>query len=228
MKGSLPAVRISTGVTVRLDGRPHLVGPLNENGRVFTDKESGTERHFSLNAIRRMVCAARITTDAAWRLLDANVMAALEIDWGAYTETEQQSALRKVPFVKAIHDLPRAWRHLRKHVQPVLDRMAADPENAGSPKPNFRLARTWYVRWSITGPDIRALVDMNRHKGNRTKRQEDWVMEEVYKAIDETYRNELLGSMAEAARRARDRVILRARVCQNSSKLRLAERFVQV
>ncbi|WP_187144482.1 integrase catalytic domain-containing protein [Microvirga massiliensis] len=206
-------VRIRTGDTVRIDTRRYLVGPPGDQVRVFTDKESGTERPLTHHAILHMMREGRITTDAAYRALDPNVTANLQVDWGTFSDLERESALCKYPFVRAIDELPLPWRDRSRHVKPLIDRIMADPDNAHRPPkpPSFRRVRTWYLRWLVAGRDIRALVDNHRRKGNRTSNHKAWVKEEIAEAINETYRNGIVGSKADAWERARDRILLRAR-----------------
>lgn len=201
-------VRIRTGDTIRIDTRRCLVGPPRDEGRVFTDKASGTERLLTHHAILHMIRAGRITTDAAYRALDPNVLANLQVDWGAFSDIEQESALCKHPFVKAVDGLPLPQRDRGKEIRKLIDGIMKDPKHAHRlPKPpSVRRVRTWYRRWLVAGRDIRALVDNHRKKGNRTPKLKPWQKEKIADAINETYRNAIAGSKADAQRLAEDRI----------------------
>ncbi|WP_338633192.1 hypothetical protein [Afipia carboxidovorans] len=205
-------VQIRTGATLRIDTRRYLVGPPGDQVRVFTDKESGTEKPLTNHAILHMMRSGRITTDAAFRALDPNVLANLQIDWGAFSDIEQASARGKYPFVKAIDELPMPFRDKSKHVEPLIERIMMDAgDGLGlKKKPTFRQVRGWYICWLVTGRDIRALVDNHRKKGNRTARLKEWQKEEIAEAINETYRSDLVGSKADAQTRASERILIRA------------------
>ncbi|WP_322517157.1 transposase family protein [Rhodopseudomonas palustris] len=209
--GHVP-VQLRTGATIRLDTRRYIVGPPGDQVRVFTDKESGTEKALANTAILHMMRSGRITTDAAFRALPPVVQDNLQVDWGAFSDVERLSAERKYPFVKAIDDLPAPFRDRRKHVLPAIERVIAEATDDLRPprEVTFRRAREWYLRWLVAGRDIRALVDTHRKKGNRTPRLAEWHKQEIMNGIDEVYRNEIAGSKADAREAAARHILLRA------------------
>ncbi|NUU44502.1 DDE-type integrase/transposase/recombinase [Tardiphaga robiniae] len=204
-------VQLRTNGVIRIDARAFIVGPPSDQGRVFTDKQSGTEKPFSDHAIAHMVRSGRITTDAAYRALDPHVVANTQVDWGAFSDLERKSAQRRYPFVAAIDALPIMRRDKKKYVEPVIVDLVTKLSEDDRPKTvNFRLAREWYRRWLVTGRDIRALIANHRKKGNRTGRYEDWLMQEVSDGILETYKASPHTTLEVALRRVNARIVLRA------------------
>ncbi|CAM5391609.1 hypothetical protein AFEL58S_01887 [Afipia felis] len=205
-------VRLRTGDTIRIDTRPHLVGPPGGQVRVFTEKESGIERSLSNDAIIHMIRSGRVTTDAAFRALSPGVTENLLVDWGAFSDLERNSAYEKYPFVKAVDGLPAEMRDKSRHIDPLIDKIMNDEtiEFRRSKRPPVRLVRDWYIRWVVTGRDIRSLVSNHSKKGNREPRVVDWYFDEIKTAVDETYRHELRGAKAHALERARELINLRS------------------
>lgn len=204
-------VQLRTNGIIRIDARAFIVGPPTEEGRVFTDRQSGTEKPFSDHAIAHMVRSGRITTDAAYRALDPHVVANTQVDWGAFSDRERKSAQQRHPFVAAIDELPIMRRDKKEYVDPLIAKHVAKlPEDDRPKTVNFRLVRQWYRRWLVAGRDIRALIANHGKKGNRTGRYEDWVMDEVSDGILETYKAAPHTTLEVALRRVNARIVIRA------------------
>jgi len=206
-------VQIKTGGKVRVDGRPCITGAPQDQTRTFTDAENGAERSLSFDAIVHMMRVGRITTDASFQELPPNTIENLTIDWGAFSDIERNSALAMYPFVKAMDQLPIKFRDKRKHVEPMIAEVMSDETHSIRPAtpPEFRTLRMWYRRWVCAGKDIRALVVNHHKKGNRTPRRQEWELQEFKAAIDETYRNKIMGTKQDAWKAAHDRLLLRAK-----------------
>lgn len=206
-------VQVKTGGKVRVDGRPCIIGAPQDQTRTFTDAETGAERSLSFDAILHMMRVGRITTDASFRQLPPSTIDNLTIDWGAFSEIERNSALAMYPFVKAMDQLPIRFRDKRKHVEPMIAKVMSDETNTIRPAkpPEFRTLRMWYRRWVCAGREIRALVVNHHKKGNRTPRRQEWEVAEFKAAIDETYRNKIMGTKQDAWKAAHDRLLLRSK-----------------
>jgi putative transposase len=154
----------------------------------------------------------KLTSEGVHRALSSNVRQALTWDWGSFSTTEQMSAYKKFPFVKAIDDLSVSYRDKTKVVAALIkstNATATDPFKEDE-LPKKRKVLGWYLRWLSAGRDIRALVDFHSKKGYRKKRHQDWEREEINRAIAELYNADIRGSERATWRRARDLILLRA------------------
>lgn len=174
MSASFIPVNLRAGSVVRILARRYIVGaPMPDaDGGVFTCAETGAAMPLTQRAILQMMRDARMTTDAAFRLLPASVLENLEIPLEAFSTLEWESGEAKYPFVAAVDKLPVKYQNPKKHIQPIIDRLMADPAVRAKFKtpPTARRVRTWFIRWLIPARDIRALIDNHRAKGNRTGR----------------------------------------------------------
>lgn len=207
MRGIVP-VRFHIGDVIRIDARQYIVGSEREQYRIFTEKETGKEMLLASHGLLDMVKTGRITTDAAYRALNANVMENLQVDWGSFSDIERTSALQKQPYVKELHALPEPWRNKSKHIDKVIECVEENGTRQypydGTPR--ARLVSDWYKRWIAAGRDIRALIDNHSRKGYRTDRVDPKVRHAVHLAIADKYAPENgcpPGTMAAALKEAR-------------------------
>lgn len=188
MRGIVP-VRFHIGDVIRIDSRQFIVGAERNDYRIFVEKETGKETLLASHGLMNMVRTGRLTTDAAFRAIDTNVMENLQVDWGAFSELERNSALQKYPYVKGLQQLPEPWRTKRDHINDVIKAVEEDKDRDypydGTPR--ARLVSDWFKRWVAAGRDIRALIDNHSRKGNRTDRVDQRVRHAVNLAIDDKY-----------------------------------------
>lgn len=203
------SLRIQAGAPVRIDGRAFVVGPVEEHGRVFTEKATGHQIRLANAAQLRMAHELRLTSEGSFRAMDEGRQELLEIDWGSFTPAERMVAEERQRYVAALHLVVMRDRSKKAVIQGVIDAVdLAHPPVHLAPTP--RALRQWYRCWAMAGCDIRVLVDLNFKKGRRGSRRPAWMDEEIDIAIDQVYAVGTKGSEAETRRRAVDRIRLRA------------------
>lgn len=203
------ALRMQSGAPVRIDGRAFIVGPIEEHGRVFTEKATGHQIRLPNAAQLRMARESRLTSEASFRAIEEDRRELLETDWGTFTAAERQIAEERQRLVAALDKVVERDRSKKAVIKDVIAEVARTRSfNGGTPSP--RSVREWYRNWVIAGRDIRVLVALNFKKGRREQRRPKWMEEEINRAIDEVYAVGTRGSEAETRRRATDRIRARA------------------
>ncbi|MFF8799870.1 MULTISPECIES: Mu transposase C-terminal domain-containing protein [unclassified Methylobacterium] len=204
------ALRIHANMPVRIDGRAFTAGPVGEDGRVFTEKATGHEIPLTNANQLRMARAFRLTSEGDFQALDDNVKEALQTDWGSFTVAERTTAEQKQLYCAGVDKLPARDRHRKAAIQAVIDAVGEEHGIDVGLRPSPRMVRHWDRLWLCSGRDIRALVPFTWKKGNRRARLQKWMVEEIDRAIDETYATQPSGSEADARRRAQTRIRERA------------------
>lgn len=204
------ALRLQSGAPVRIDGRAFTVGPIEEHGRVFTEKATGHQVRLANAAQLRMARESRLTSEASFRSIDVERRELLETDWGTFTAAERQIAQERHRFVSALDKVVLRDRSKKAVIQSVIEAVA-QTQTSTDGKPSARSVREWYRNWAMAGRDIRVLVALNFKKGRREHRRPKWMEEEINHAIDEVYAVGTRGSEAETRRRATDRIRARAK-----------------
>lgn len=204
------ALRLQSGAPVRIDGRAFIVGPIEEHGRVFTEKATGHQVRLPNAAQLRMAREARLTSEASFRAIEEDRRELLETDWGTFTAGERQVAEERRLFVAAVDKLVERDRAKKAVIQAVIDHVARMHALNGS-APSTRSVREWYRNWTMAGRDIRVLVKLDFKKGRREQRRPKWMEDEIAHAINEVYAVGTRGSEAETRRRATDRIRARAK-----------------
>ena len=209
-------VRFTKGGQVRLYGRPYLVDGYVDGYWHFSPQDPTDEyarpAKFTPTVVRTLAREMKLTSNAAYLAFSSNLREALTCDWGAFSTTEQMSAHKKYPFVKAIDELELVYRDKTKVVADLIksvNEKTTDPFDKDE-LPEKRAVLRWYLRWVSAGRDIRALVDFHNKKGNRKSRLKDWELHEINRAIGETFNAEIRGSETATWRRARNLILLRA------------------
>jgi transposase InsO family protein len=172
-------IRIQTGAPVRIDGKEFSAGPVISGGRVFYDKEAGTQIVLSEVAQMRMALDLRLRDARPFDKLGAARRHALRIDWGTFTPEERRTALVRALFVRKLDKVAPANNRSKKK---VISRIVAEigrkwkiPEDRW---PSPRQVRTWYRTFVTAGRDVRGLVPCTWAKGNREPRYTaDWVVD---------------------------------------------------
>lgn len=208
-----PEIKLTPGGLVWVRGQQLITGQYEDGLWNFASKDGTYRPKFSSQAIRKLIRDDCFFSEPMRKALTPNVREALQTDWGAFTLAEQMTAQRKLPFVQAIDKLPRRERDKTKSITPLI---ASTNSEAKDPFPETKLptkrrVTDWYWKWVFAGRDIRALVDFLSARGNREPRLDDWEVEEIDAAIDEVYDAEIRGSERATWRRARDRILLRAK-----------------
>jgi len=204
------ALRLQSGAPVRIDGRSFIVGPIEEHGRVFTEKATGHQIRLPNAAQLRMAREARLTSEASFRAIEEDRRELLETDWGSFTAAERQIAEERQRFVAALDRVVERDRFKKAIIEGVIDQVAQTHVLAGR-TPSARSLREWYRNWTMAGRDIRVLVALNFKKGRRELRRPKWMDDEISHAINEVYAVGTRGSEAETRRRATDRIRARAK-----------------
>lgn len=186
------------------------MGPIEEHGRVFTEKATGYQVRLPNAAQLRMAREARLTTEASFRAIEEDRRELLEIDWGTFTAAERQIAQERQLFVAALDKVVERDRSKKVVIETVIGHVTRiNPLDR--PAPSARCVREWYRNWVMAGRDIRVLVALNFKKGRRERRRPKWMEEEIDHAINEVYAVGTRGSEAETRRRAADRIRARAK-----------------
>jgi putative transposase len=208
-----PEIKLTPGGLVWVRGQQLITGQYEDGLWNFTSKDGTYRPKFSSQAIRKLIRDDCFFSEPMRKALSPNVREALNTDWGSFTLAEQMTAQRKIPFVQAIDKLPRRERDKIKSIGPLIASTNAEAKDPFPEKelPTKRRVTDWYWKWVFAGRDIRALVDFLSARGNRQSRLEDWEVEEIDAAIDEVYNTEIRGSEGATWRRARDRILLRAK-----------------
>ncbi|MET3890215.1 putative transposase [Bosea sp. OAE506] len=204
------ALRLQSGVPVRIDGRSFIVGPIEEHGRVFTEKATGHQIRLPNAAQLRMARESRLTSEASFRAIEEERRLLLETDWGTFTAAERQIAEERRRFVAALDKVVERDRFKKAIIEGVIDQVA-QTSVLSTGTPSARSVREWYRNWAIAGRDIRVLVPLNFKKGRRGLRRPKWMDDEINHAINEVYAVGTRGSEAETRRRATDRIRARSR-----------------
>lgn len=204
------ALRLQSGAPVRIDGRSFTVGPIEEHGRVFTEKATGHQIRLPNAAQLRMAREARLTSEASFKAIEEERRDLLEADWGSFTAAERQIAEERRRFVAALDKVVERDRFKKAIIEGVINQVAQNSEFAGK-TPSARSVREWYRNWTMAGRDIRVLVALNFKKGRRELRRPRWMDDEINHAINEVYAVGTRGSEAETRRRATDRIRARAK-----------------
>jgi putative transposase len=179
-------VRIQTGAPVRIDGKEYSAGPVISGGRVFFDKEAGTQIVLSEIAQMQMALAYRLRDDTPYQKLSTARKHTLRIDWGTFTPVERKTALTRALFVRKLDKVQPAnlrakKKIIRRIIEDVCGRWKIPLENA----PSARQVRTWYRIFVTAGRDVRALVPCNWAKGRREQRYPEWAIDEINRLINE-------------------------------------------
>src|SRR5882672_1067217 len=109
-------VRIQTGAPVRIDGKEYSAGPVISGGRVFFDKEAGTQVVVSEIAQMKMALAFRLRDARPYERLSSARCETLRIDWGTFTPAERATALMRVLFVRKLDKVEPALHRSKKKV----------------------------------------------------------------------------------------------------------------
>ncbi|MEY9418045.1 putative transposase [Bradyrhizobium japonicum] len=184
MKVVVP-VRIQTGAPVRIDGKEYSAGPVISGGRVFYDKEAGTQIVLTEIAQLRMALDLRLRDASPFEDLSTSRRQALRTDWGTFTAAERKIALTRVLFVRKLEKVEPALHRVKKKVilgiiEDVCTRWNISEER----RPSVWQVRTWYRIFVTAGRDVRALVPCNWAKGNRNDWYPDWAVEIVNATIN--------------------------------------------
>ncbi|APT34564.1 hypothetical protein MCBMB27_05273 [Methylobacterium phyllosphaerae] len=210
MNIDLAPPRLSPGSRVRIHGRPYIVGEMQGAGRVFVAADDGTDMLLSYGRQLEMVRGGILRSEASYTALTPEILINLKRDWGTFTPRERQEAQQRHAYCRAIRDLPAPFRDRSEAITAAFEAMVLPEGHSADDVPTPRLARSWYLLWVTSGFDIRALVSNTSARGNRSKRYDSWVAEEIDRAIDEVYATELKGSIRQAMFHARDLIRVRA------------------
>jgi putative transposase len=195
---------------VRIHGRPFIVGEMQGSGRVFVAADDGTDMMLNFGRQLEMVRAGVLRSEGSYTALTTDVLINLKRDWGTFTSRERQEAQLRYAYCRVIHDLPAPFRDKSKAIIAAFNAMALPEGHSVDDIPTPRLARSWYLLWVTSGFDIRALVSNTSARGNRIQRHDQWVAEEIDRAIDEVYATQLKGSINQTLSRARELIRVRA------------------
>jgi len=179
-------VRIQTGAPVRIDGKEFHAGPVISGGRVFYDKEAGTQIVLSELAQMKMALALRLREDKPYQELSSARCETLRIDWGTFSPVERATALRRALFVRKLDKVePSLHRSKKKIILRIIDEICVRWRIPNDKRPSPRQVRNWYRIFITAGRDVRALVDCHWAKGRRGPRYPQWELDEINRIINE-------------------------------------------
>ena len=178
-------VRIQTGAPVRIDGKEFSAGPVISGGRVFYDKEAGTQIVLSEVAQMRMALDLRLRDATPFEGLSSARRHALRIDWGTFTPVERKVALTRALFVRKIDKVQPALHRSKKRILVrIIEEIGKAWKIPLEARPSPRQVRAWYRTFVTAGRDVRGLVPCTWAKGNRLPRYPDWQLEIVHAQIN--------------------------------------------
>ncbi|NEU97990.1 DDE-type integrase/transposase/recombinase [Bradyrhizobium uaiense] len=178
-------VRIQTGAPVRIDGKEFSAGPVISGGRVFHDKEAGTQIVLSEVAQMRMALDLRLRDASPFAGLSSARRHALRIDWGTFSPVERKTALVRALYVRKIDKVqPAPYRSKKRILVRIIEEVGKTWNIPLEARPSPRQVRTWYRTFVTTGRDVRGLVPCTWAKGNRLPRYPDWQLEIVHAQIN--------------------------------------------
>lgn len=179
-------VRIQTGAPVRIDGKEFSAGPVISGGRVFFDKEAGTQIVLSEIAQMRMALALRLRDDGSFQQLGSARRHTLRIDWGTFSPVERAIALQRALFVRKLDKVePATFRAKKKVIKRIIDEIGERWKIPEDKRPSHRQVRNWYRIFVTAGRDVRALVECHWAKGRRGPRYPQWQRDMINELINE-------------------------------------------
>ena len=179
-------VRIQTGAPVRIDGKEYSAGPVISGGRVFYDKEAGSQIVLSEVVQMQMALAYRLRDDKPYQKLSNARKHSLRIDWGTFTPAERKTALARALFVRKLDKVePANLRAKKKIILRIVEEICRCWKIPPEKQPSVRQVRTWYRIFVTAGRDVRALVPCNWAKGRRETRYPQWQIDEINRLINE-------------------------------------------
>jgi transposase InsO family protein len=179
-------VRIQTGAPVRIDGKKYSAGPVISGGRVFYDKEAGTQIVVSEVQQLRMALHLRLLDDKPFEKLKPSRRQSLRIDFGTFSPEERWIALGRARFVLALDKVqPPLQRSKKKNIERIIEEVWETGKIRLKKKPNARQVRTWYRYFVVGGRDVRALAPCNWAKGRRGERYAQWHLDTINRLISD-------------------------------------------
>lgn len=179
-------VRIQTGAPVRIDGKEFYAGPVLSGGRVFYDKEAGTQIVLSEIAQMKMALALRLRDAKPYEKLSSARCETLRIDWGTFSPVERAIALKRALFVRKVDKVEPALQRSKKRViVRIIDEVCRTWKIPDTDQPSPRQVRNWYRIFVTAGRDVRSLVDCHWAKGRRGARYPQWQIDEVNRIIND-------------------------------------------
>lgn len=178
-------VRIQTGAPVRIDGKEFSAGPVISGGRVFYDKEAGTQIVLSEIAQMRMALDLRLRDATPFEALSSARRHALRIDWGTFSAVERKIALTRALFVRKLDKVtPPLHRSKKRVLKRIVDEVGRAWKIPDEKLPSTRKVREWYRTFVTSGRDVRALVPCYFLRGNRIPRYPEWQLEIAHAQIN--------------------------------------------
>jgi putative transposase len=173
------------GVTIQLRGERHLLKRQFPDGVWEAQSErTGRTGEFPSVVLLEALRAGEMNIVLADTHADRAARARKvppDPKWERATAEERQEAERKLRYVKAALDKPRARRHLQVAIDDVLK--TAPDDKAPSPS----TLALWVSRYLSGGKDIASLLMRHSAKGNRSRRIPDALAEKVLAAIEAIY-----------------------------------------
>ncbi|MEY9524055.1 putative transposase [Bradyrhizobium japonicum] len=171
---------------MRIDGKEYFPGPVISGGRIFYDKEAGTQVVISEAQQLRMALQLRLLDDSPFQELSSSRRQTLKIDWGTFTPAERLTALTRAWFVRKLDKVEQAHlRSKKKVITGVIKDVCKARRITPADAPTPRKVRAWYRIFVAAGRDIRALVPCHWAKGRRGERYSNWAVETVNRLINE-------------------------------------------
>ncbi|UXN72868.1 hypothetical protein N8D56_17320 [Devosia sp. A8/3-2] len=173
------------GDLVRIRKQPFIVGTMTSSGkRIFTPQAGGEDLLLTPGDIERLERHCLITAYSALDILSAVQLEDMGTDWGCFSETEQQSALQKEPYLRKLDELDASLRNKHPHILAAIEAVYPLEQFPDAPRPTVRTVRAWDSWWIASGRDIRVLPDKHSAKGNRVGTRAKWILTLIDEYID--------------------------------------------
>ena len=116
--------RVLTGIEpdtkVLLDGILHIAGEAIGDGRIYRDFKTGDERLLTGAQQRAMATEFRLVLDELPEDLVDHIARARATDFKVFSFVDRTVALRRLRYIRAVHDLPEDLRRRKKHIKNAI------------------------------------------------------------------------------------------------------------
>ena len=191
--------RFEKDATVKVDGRRYQILHKLEDGTwQLSDLRTGQFVDLSESEVLRKISDETLTFPGAGAIAQcgpANV---------TLSDKDHEIAKIRFAYVREALTVPNTRSALDRTIAEVWEKLKAPPT-----PPSFSSVYTWKRRYKASGKDIRALVDNNSAKGNRSARYSTEVAEICQQAIEARYmrreRSTIQDTIENAMLRTKDR-----------------------
>lgn len=191
--------RFEQGVAVTVDGQSHRVlRKVNDGLWQLEDVRTKRILERSESDIERMIADGILTFPGTGKIAQCGPANA------GLSDDDHETAKLRLAYVRRALTVPNTQAALERVIAEVWEKVKTPPK-----PPCFSTVYTWKRRYKASGHDLRALVDNNTSKGNRSARYGAEVVELCQQAIEARYmrreRSTIQDTVENAMLRVKDR-----------------------